>query len=79
MGDEGHTGVNERPGTGMGHEAQLLPFHPFQTQGNHHLSVMAILAPPALDLASGNLILVLRVATIGQMELDLEIKYICNI
>lgn len=51
MGDEGHTGVNERPGTGMGHEAQLLPFHPFQTQGNHHLSVMAVLAPPALDLA----------------------------
>lgn len=78
MGDEGHTGVNEKTRNRDGTWAPIA-VSPFSDPRQSPLISHGTLNSTSLGRGFRNLILVLRVATIGQVGLDLEIKYICNI
>lgn len=79
MGDEGHTGVNGKARNRDGTWGTAIAISPFSDPRQSPLISHGTLSSTSLGRGFRNLILVLRVATIGQMELDLEIKYICNI
>ena len=79
MGDERHTGVNGKARNRDGTWGTAIAISPFSDPRQSPLISHGTLSSTSLERGFRNLILVLRVATIGQMELDLEIKYICNI
>lgn len=79
MGDEGHTGVNEKTRNRDGTWSTAIAVSPISDPRQSPLISHGTLNSTSLEPGFRNLILVLRVATIGQVGLDLEMKYICNI
>ena len=79
MRGEGPTGVNEKTRNRDGTWSTAIAVSPFSDPRQSPLMSHGTLNSTRLDPGFRNLILVLRVATIGQVGLDLEMKYICNI